>query len=304
MGSGSQIKLVFLGTGGSYPSPQRNVSSTALKLDGEVLLFDCGEGTQRQLMSSSLSFMDVKRIFITHLHGDHFLGVPGLLMSMNMNDREGPVEVYGPQGTAEVLKDVITKGYFSPGFPVHITELNSGARLDFDNYTITSVEAAHNVPTLAYIFKEKDRKGRFDREKALNMGVPEGPLFSELHRGESVKVDGEVISPEKIVGPPRRGRKVVYTGDTKPSLEIIEAARGADVLIHEGTLDPSLSTAALRRHHSSVDMAAKVAKKAGVEKLFIDHISPRYDTAEKLEDQAREIFENSTVPKDLSEYWI
>jgi len=304
MSSDSQIKLVFLGTGGSYPSPQRNVSSTALKINGDVLLFDCGEGTQRQLMYSSLSFMAVNKIFITHLHGDHFLGLPGLLMSMNMNDREEPVEVYGPQNTAKVLKDIITKGYFRPAFPVQITELNPGATLDFDSYKVKTIKAAHNVPTISYSFKEKDRKGRFDREKALELGVPEGPLFSKLHRRESVEVDDKIITPEKIVGPPRRGKKVVYTGDTKPSLDIIEEARGADVIIHEGTLDPSLSSAALEHGHSSVDMAARVAKKAGVRKLFIDHISPRYKDTEKLEKKARDIFENSEIPKDLSEYLI
>ncbi len=304
MSSGSQMKLVFLGTGGSYPSPQRNVSSTALKIDGDVLLFDCGEGTQRQLMYSSLSFMDVKKIFITHLHGDHFLGVPGLLMSMNMNDREDPVEVYGPRNTAKVLKDIITKGYFRPAFPVCITELNPGARLDFEDYTITTAKADHNVPTLAYSFKEKDRKGRFDREKALDLGVPEGPLFSKIHEGESVEVDGETISPEKIVGPPRKGRKLVYAGDTKPSSEIIDLARDADVLIHEGTLDSSLSSSALEHGHSSVEMAAEVAKKADVGRLFIDHISPRYNDTEELEEEAKEIFENSTIPEDLSEYEV
>ncbi len=304
MSSCTQMKLVFLGAGGSYPSPQRNVSSTALKVDGEIILFDCGEGTQRQLMYSSLSFMDVKKIFVTHLHGDHFLGLPGLLMSMNMNDREDPVEIYGPQHTSKVLRDIITKGYFRPAFPVSITELKPRARLDFEDHSVRAVEASHNVPTLAYSFKEKDKKGRFDRKKALELGVPEGPLFSRIHEGESVKVDRKVISPEQIVGPPRRGRKVVYTGDTKPSSDIIEASRGADVLIHEGTLDPSLSSVALDHGHSTVDMAARVAKKAGVKRLFIDHISPRYKDAGELEEKAKDIFENSTIPDDLSEYVI
>ncbi|MBS3816019.1 MAG: ribonuclease Z [Candidatus Thermoplasmatota archaeon] len=304
MPSTSQMKIVFLGTGGSYPSPQRNVSALALKAGGEVILFDCGEGTQRQLMSSSISFMAIDKIFITHLHGDHFLGLPGLLQTMNMNDREEKVKVYCPGGTAKVLKKIISSGYFRPPFPVKIYELKAGARVDFDGYSMTALRAAHNVPSLAYSFKENDKKGRFDKQKALDLGVPEGPLFSDLHEGHSVEVDGKTIEPEQVVGPPRKGKKVVYTGDTKPCEEIIEGARNADVLIHEGTLDSSLSDAALSHGHSSVEMAAEVARKAGVSKLFIDHISPRYEDVKELEDQAKEIFENSIIPDDLSEHEI
>lgn len=304
MGTGSTIRLVFLGTGGSYPTPERNVSSLALKIDGEVLLFDCGEGTQRQLMSSSLSFMKIDKIFLTHLHGDHILGLPGLLQSMNMNDREKKIEIFGPRDTTRIVKDIVLKGYFRPGFPVHLTELNPEARLDFEDYSISVIEADHNVPTLAYSFEERDKKGRFDRQKALDIGVPEGPLFSRLHKGEKVEVDGKVITPEEIVGPPRQGKKIVYTGDTKPCKEIIEGAFGAEVLIHEGTLDSSRTEAALSHDHSTVEMAAEIAKKAEVDKLFITHLSPRFRKKGELEYEAREIFENSEIPEDLSEYEI
>ncbi len=304
MSSGASIKLVFLGTGGSYPIPERNVTSLALKVDGEVLLFDCGEGTQRQMMSSSLSFMQVNKVFLTHLHGDHILGLPGLLQSMNMNDREKSVEIFGPKDTARVLKDIIFKGYFKPAFPVRITELNPSVRLDFDDFYVKTFPADHNVPTLAYSFEEKDRRGRFDKQKALALGVPEGPLFSKIHRGEAVEVNDRLIKPEQIVGPPRRGRKVFYTGDTKPCAEIIEGAFRADALIHDGTLDASMGEIALDHDHSTVKMAAEVAKKADVERLFITHISPRYRDTEMLKKQAVDIFENSEIPLDLSEYEI
>ncbi|MEF8873974.1 MAG: ribonuclease Z [Candidatus Thermoplasmatota archaeon] len=304
MSSGASVKLVFLGTGGSYPIPERNVSSLALKVDGEVLLFDCGEGTQRQLMSSSVSFMQVDKIFLSHLHGDHILGLPGLLQSMNMNDREKGIEIFGPKDTARVLKDILFKGYFRPGFPVSITELNPSARLDFDDFSVKTFRADHNVPTLAYSFEQKDKKGRFDREKALDLGVPEGPLFSKIHRGETVEVGDEIIRPEQVVGPPRRGRKVFYSGDTKPCAETIEGAFRADALIHDGTLDASMGDIALNHDHSSVEMAAEVARKAEVERLFITHISPRYRSTGKLKKQAKDIFENSEVPPDLSEYEI
>ncbi|MFW5907194.1 MAG: ribonuclease Z [Candidatus Natronoplasma sp.] len=304
MGTGSSIKLVFLGTGGSYPIPERNVSSLGLKVDGEVLLFDCGEGTQRQLMSSSLSFMQVDKIFLSHLHGDHILGLPGLLQSMNMNDRDKKIEIFGPKDTSRVLKDILFKGYFRPGFPVSITELKPGARLDFEKYCIEALSADHNVPTLAYSFKERDKRGRFDREKALELGIPEGPLFSRIHRGEAVKIGDKVVRPEDVVGPPRGGKKVIYSGDTKPSRDIIEAAFRADVLIHDGTLEAAMAETALDHDHSTVKMAAEVAKKAEVGRLFISHISPRYRETKRLKKEAKEVFEKSEIPEDLSEYEI
>ncbi|MBS3781560.1 MAG: ribonuclease Z [Candidatus Thermoplasmatota archaeon] len=295
------MKLVFLGTGGSYPTPHRNVPCTALKYEGEVLLFDCGEGSQRQLMRSSLSFMQVSKIFITHFHGDHFLGIPGLVQSMNMNDREDRLDIYGPEGTVSLLKDLLSKGYFGAGFPIHLTELKPQARLDLDDYQISTFQTDHDVPSFGYSFKERDKKGRFDRKKALELGVPEGPLFSRIHDGEPVEVDGKIIHPEQIVGPPRRGKKIVYTGDTRPSQNTIEASNRANVLIHDSTLDSSMSDRAMERGHSSTVMAADLARKVGVERLFLTHISPRYTDGKELEDEAREVFEESTVPDDLFE---
>lgn len=298
------MKLVFLGTGGSYPTPQRNVPSVALKHKGDITLFDCGEGTQRQLMHSPLSFMKINRIFITHFHGDHFLGLPGLIQSMNMNDRERALEIYGPRGTVSLVKELAHIGYFKPNFPLNIVELKIGAELAFENYEIETVQPDHNVPSLTYCFKEKDKKGRFNKQKALDLGVPEGPLFSKIHSGNSVEVDEKEIKPEEIVGPPRQGRKIVYTGDTRPTCRIVEAARDADVLIHDATLDSSKSDRAVERGHSSVTGAAKVAKKARVDKLFLVHISPRYRDVGELEKQAKEVFSESTIPDDLVQYDI
>ncbi|MFW6064893.1 MAG: ribonuclease Z [Candidatus Natronoplasma sp.] len=295
------MKLVFLGTGGSYPTPKRNVPCTALKYNGEIILFDCGEGSQRQLMKSSLSFMQTDKIFITHFHGDHFLGIPGLVQSMNMNDRDEPLYIYGPEGTVSLLKDLLSKGYFGAGFPIHIQELEPEARLDFDDYQISTLRADHGVPSLGYTFRERDKKGRFDRERALELGVPEGPLFSRIHEGKSVEIDGKMIRPEQIVGPPRRGKKIVYTGDTRPCQSVIEASLEADVLIHDSTLDSTMSDRAMERGHSSTVMAAEIASKAGVERLFLTHISPRYTDGKRLEDEAREIFRKSKVPDDFFE---
>ncbi|MFW5903955.1 MAG: ribonuclease Z [Candidatus Saliniplasma sp.] len=296
------MKLVFLGTGGSYPSPKRNVPSIAIKFKGEVILFDCGEGTQRQFMRSSLSFMETKRIFVTHFHGDHILGLPGLIQSMNLNDRDEELEIYGPRGNQEMCRRLINLGYFRPNFPVKVVEIEPGAVLRFDDYSVEAVSSDHNVPSLAYIFKENDKKGRFDREKALELGVPEGPLFSRLHKGQEVEVDGKKIHPDQIVGAPRRGKKIVYTGDTRPSVEICDAARDSNILIHDATLESEMSDMALERGHSSVRHAAEAAKKAGVDRLFLFHMSPRYESTKGLLDEAREIFKETTIPSDLSEY--
>ncbi|MGM0510121.1 MAG: ribonuclease Z [Thermoplasmatota archaeon] len=298
------MKLVFLGTGGSYPSPQRNVTSTALKYKGDVLLFDCGEGTQRQLMRSSLSFMETKKIFITHFHGDHFLGIPGLIQSMKLNDREDPLEIYGPKGMTDLTTILMKLGYFNPSFEVKIQDINPGAELRFDDYTIKAVETDHGIPSLAYGFQEKTKPGRFDKQKALDLGVPEGPLFSRIQKGHTVEVDGKTIRPEQILGPPRRGKKVVFSGDTRPSYEVIQLAEEADVLVHEATLDRSMSDKAIEFGHSSVDKAAEVAKKARVKRLFLNHISPRYKDPEPLKEQAKEIFEKTVIPDDLDEYEI
>lgn len=296
------MKLVFLGTGGSYPSPKRNVAAIAVKFEGDVILFDCGEGTQRQFMHSSLSFMDTKRIFITHFHGDHFLGLPGLIQSMNLNDRDKKLEIYGPRGTPEICKQLVSMGYFRPKFPVEIGDLEPGAVLRYHGYSVETVPADHNVPSFAYIFKTDDKKGRFDREKAIELGVPEGPLFSRLHEGKTVEVDGREVHPDQLVGVPRRGYKVVYSGDTRPSVEICEAAEDADVLIHDATLESEKSDIAVERGHSSVRHAAEIAKKAGVSRLFLFHMSPRYENVKRLEREAREIFEDTVIPSDLSEY--
>ncbi len=298
------MKLVFLGTSGAYPSPQRNVTATALKYKGDVLLFDCGEGTQRQLMRSSLSFMGTKKIFITHFHGDHFLGIPGLIQSMKLNDREDPLEIYGPKGMTDLATILLKLGYFNTSFEVKIQDIEPGAELRFDDYTIKAVETDHGIPSLAYCFQEKTKPGRFDKQKALDLGVPEGPLFSRIQKGHPVEVDGKTIRPEQILGPPRRGKKIVFSGDTRPIYEVIKLAEEADVLVHEGTLDSSMSDKAIEFGHSSVDKAAEVAKKARVNKLFLNHISPRYKDPEPLEKQAKEIFEDTIIPDDLDEYEI
>ena len=298
------MKIIFLGTGGTYPSKLRNVTSIAVQMTGEVLMFDCGEGTQRQLMHSPVSFMRISKIFITHLHADHFLGLPGLIQSMSLNGREDPLQVFGPRGTRANVKAMLALGYFKSGFEVRTKDLKAGAELRFPRYFVRATAASHSVPSLAYSLEEEPLPGRFDVKKAQRLGVPEGPLFGKLQDGKTIAIGGRRISPDQVLGPPRPGRKIVYTGDTKPSKSIIVFSKGADVLIHDCTLDSSHSKLASDFGHSTAAEAAQVAKSAGVRRLFLVHMSPRYDDTSVLEKEARAIFPQSFVAEEFSEHAV
>lgn len=298
------MKIVFLGTGGTYPSKLRNVTSVAIQMPGEVVMFDCGEGTQRQLMRSSISFMKIKKIFISHLHADHFLGLAGLIQSMSLNGRQDDLWIFGPKGTVATVKALLNLGYFKSGFAVHSEDLRAGQKLEFSGYSVRCVQGDHSVPSLAFSLEEVPRPGRFDLAKAKRLGIPEGPMFRRLQGGKPVVVAGRRIRPEQVLGKPRPGRKVVYSGDTKPSRRVAQLAKGADVLIHDCTLDSAHTSLAARFGHSTAAEAAKVAKEARVKMLFLVHVSPRYENTEVLEKEAKAIFRNVKVATDLSEYAV
>jgi len=293
------MQIVFLGTSGSWPTPKRNVSAVAIKRGPEVLLFDCGEGTQRQFMQSPLSFMQVSRVFLTHFHGDHFLGLPGMIQSMSMNGREVPLEVYGPRGIERLVSDLLSLGYFTPGFAVKSKELPPGGEIDCGEYTVRGVEAVHTVPCLSYVLEEKVRPGKFSLDRAEALGIPSGPLFSRLQSGETVRVGDRTIRPEDVLGPARRGRKIVYTGDTMPHEALLEFARHADVLIHDATTDAALEDKANRYGHSSSRQAAEIAKEAGVGRLILTHLSPRYEEPATILEDAKKVFPNVQVAEDF-----
>ncbi|HKW42939.1 MAG TPA: ribonuclease Z [Thermoplasmata archaeon] len=295
------MQIVFLGTSGSWPTPNRNVSAVAIKRGPEVILFDCGEGTQRQFMQSKLSFMQTSRVFISHFHGDHFLGLPGMVQSMSMNGREVPLEVYGPRGIERLVADLLSLGYFTPGFAVKAKELPPGSAVDGGEYVVRAYEAVHTVPCQSYVLEEKPRPGRFSLERAAALGIPSGPLFSQLQEGDSITVGGRTIRPEDVLGPPRRGRKIVYTGDTMPHETLIDMAYHADILIHDATSDAALEEKANRYGHSSSRQAAEVAKKAGVGLLVLTHLSPRYEDPAPILEDARKVFENVRVAEDFLE---
>jgi len=301
----TQLSIIFLGTGGSWPTVKRNVSSVALKRAGEIILFDCGEGTQRQFQKSSLSYMQISKIFITHFHGDHFLGLPGLIQTMQLNDRDVPLHIYGPKGMNHLLEQILSLGYFKPNYPIVSHVVDEGDVLDFDGYKINVLNVKHGIPALAYSLVEDMRPGKFDKPKALSMGIPEGPLFSKLQKGETITLkNGKKITSKVVLGPPRLGRKIVFSGDTKPINEMVDFAKDADILIHEATFESELEDVAGEYGHTTAYQAAEIAKKANVEKLFLIHISPRYMDFKLIEEDARKIFKDSFVPKDFEEVEI
>ena len=295
------IKVVFLGTGGSIPTLKRGLPAVLVERWGEQIMFDCGEGVQRQMMIIREGFHKKMKIFITHMHGDHVLGLPGLLQTMAMLNREKKLEIYGPLGITRFLECVRETLQFGLTFPVEIHEIEKpGVVCEEAEYTVKAVRSNHAVPSLCYAFIEKPRPGRFSTKKAFALGLPEGPLWSRLQHGQKVKLpNGKDVRPEQVLGSTRRGRKIVYTGDTKPFRTLVRFAADADLLIHDATLDDNLAERAREDGHSTPTQAAIAAKKAGVKQLILTHISARYENAEILVKQARRLFKKTQAAEDF-----
>jgi ribonuclease Z len=298
------MRVVFLGTGGTYPCTERNVTAIAVQTGKDVVLFDCGEGTQRQFMRSNVSFMSTRWIFITHFHGDHFLGLPGLIQSMNLNGRERPIDIYGPEGTERLMKSLLTAGYFAPGYEIFAHDIAAKDEIKLDGFSVVAAKGDHTVPSLAFALIEDERPGRFDTSKAKDLNVPAGPLFRRLQQGEDVKIDGKVVKPSQVLGPSRKGRKIVYSGDTRPCRGVIDLSKGADLLIHDATLLSTEEKLAEDFGHSTALEAAEVAKEARVRSLALIHYSPRYRDARLLVDEAKACFPNVFAPSDLQEFIV
>jgi ribonuclease Z len=294
------LALRLLGTSASRPTVERNVASVALVREGETLLFDCGEGTQRQMMRYGVSF-GLEDIFFTHFHADHVIGVIGLMRTMALQGRTDRLRLWGPRGGARVLKRAEEFGMDRLSFPVEIAELEPGTRVPRTDYAIVPFAVDHRGSrSLGYALVEDDRKGRFNPELARELGIPEGPLWGEIHRGRAVTLaDGRVIEPSVLVGAPRPGRRIVLTGDTRPCTATVEAARGADVLVHEATFGDEEAVRAVETGHSTAREAATVAADAGVRSLVLMHFSARYSRdASDLGREAREVFDRTVVGKD------
>ncbi len=297
------MRLTFLGTAGSWPTRERSASALALALERELVLLDCGEGTQRQLFQSTASFMRVRRVFLTHFHGDHFLGLPGLVQSMCLNHRDEPLDIYGPPDAAEMVGRALRLGYFTLRFPVEVHPLEPGSTVELPGYTVRTAAATHPVPALAYRIEEGPRRGRFDGALARSLGI-RGPDFGRLEAGESVRVDGRLVRPEDVMGPPRPGRSVVYSGDTAPSEAVTHLAEKATLLVHEATAAQEIEKEANEWGHSSARQAAECARSADVGTLYLTHFSARYKELEPLEAEARIVFAGSHAARDLLDHLV
>jgi ribonuclease Z len=263
-------------------------------------MFDCGEGTQRQMMRYGVSFA-LDDIFFTHLHGDHVIGVIGLFRTLALQGRKETMRLWGPKGTKRVLREAVHFGVDRIGFPMDIIELEPDDRVARAGYEIVPFAAVHRGTTaLGYALVEEERRGRFNPELARELGIPEGPLWGQIHKGQTITLDdGRIIHPELLVGPTRAGRKVVLSGDTRPSETTVEHARDADLLVHEATFGDEEASRAAETGHSTAREAARVAQRAGVKQLALTHFSARYsrDSSEIVR-EAREVFENLMAARD------
>jgi ribonuclease Z len=292
------LDLVFLGTAGSAPTASRGASATLVRRGGDRLLIDCGEGTQRQLLRSDTGLVDIEHVFLTHLHADHVLGLPGMLKTFALRGREVPITVHGPRGTQALLGALgIVIGRLT--YPTELVELRPGDAVQRDGYRVEAFPVAHGSTALGYALREDERPGRFDVEAANAVGVPDGPERGALQRGELVTLgDGRVVRPEEVIGPARRGRVIVLTGDTAPAASVVEAATGADVLVHEATFLADERERARETEHSTAGEAALVAREADVGLLALTHLSARYPGA-AVAAEALELFPRTVVPRDF-----
>lgn len=293
--------VTFLGTGSGVPSPERGLACVAVQRQGELFLFDCGEAAQIQYRRAGLGFAPLKAIAISHLHGDHVTGLMGLLMSLQMADRAEGLDVYGTPGLGEYIRCNRRALQTRFDYPVNIRESGSETVfLDAGAYRLTAAPLDHGLLCLGFRLEEAPRPGRFSLEAARSLGVPEGPLFGTLQRGEAVTLpDGKTVRPEDVLGPTRPGAVLAYCTDTRPCAAAVELARDADLLIYEGTFDARSQAEARRKGHSTVADAARIAAAAGARELVITHLSPRYQDVAPLRGQARAIFPNTRIAHDL-----
>ena len=292
------LNLTFLGTSAARPTVERGVSAITLQREGETVLFDCGEGTQRQMMRYGVGF-SLSEIFFTHFHSDHFLGITGLVRTMGLQGRTEPMTFWGPSGARRVLTHALELGHERTPFEVTVNEVQPGDRLGRDGYDLEVVAADHGGSAVSWVLREHERLGRFDPEKARAMGIPEGPLWGRLHKGEVVTVDGVAIRPDDLVGPSRAGRLVAISGDTRPTDAFVAAVQGADLIVHEATFSHEEHDRAVETRHSTAVEAAQVALAAGAKRLVLTHLSARFSVgSDQLLEEARAVFPETEIARD------
>lgn len=292
------LDLVFLGTSGSAPTASRAPTALLVRRGGDRLLFDCGEGTQRQLMRSTVGLPDLEEIFISHYHGDHYLGLPGMLKTFQLRQREVPLTIYGPPGLVDLFAG-LRRVFGKLSYRLDLVEVRPGDTLERDSYRLLAFPVDHGVSAVGWALAEDERPGRFDNEAADRLGVPFGPERGALQRGEPITLpDGRVLAPSEVVGPARPGRRVVIPGDTAPTDTIGALADGAEVLVHEATFTEDERDRAGDTLHSTARQAAETARAAGVRLLALTHVSPRFFGPELLA-EAQEVFEPTVLPRDF-----
>ncbi|MFN2745447.1 MULTISPECIES: ribonuclease Z [Bacillus] len=302
------MELLFLGTGAGIPAKTRNVTSVALKLLEErrsVWLFDCGEATQHQILHTSIKPRKIEKIFITHLHGDHVYGLPGLISSRSFQGGESRLTVYGPKGIKTFLETALEVTGTYVTYPLVIEEIEEGTIFEDDQFTVTAKRVSHGIAAFGYRVQEKDIPGALDAGALKEIGVSPGPVYQKLKNGETVTLeDGRTIHGPDFIGPPKKGRIVAFSGDTKPCDNVRLLAEGADVLVHEATFAKGDRELAGDYDHSTAEQAAETAKEAGAKTLILTHISARYqgESVSELVDEAREVFPNSTAAYDFYEF--
>jgi ribonuclease Z len=292
------LDIVFLGTSGSMPTADRAPTALLLRRGGERLLFDCAEGTQRQMLRSSVGLLDLREVFLTHYHADHYLGLPGMLKTFALRGRDAPITIYGPPGLGDLFGS-LRRIFGRLTYPYELIELRPGATLHRDGYRLVTFPVAHGVSSVGYALVEEDRPGRFEVKAADSLGVPPGPQRGALQRGEPVTLaGGRVVAPGQVLGPPRPGRTIVIAGDTAPTATVLEAARGADVLVHEATFLDDERERARETAHSTALEAAELARAAEVGMLALTHLSNRYFGPDAAR-EARAVFPETVVPRDF-----
>ncbi|MDD4251005.1 MAG: ribonuclease Z [Candidatus ainarchaeum sp.] len=295
-----KIKITFLGTSGSVPQKNKNSSSTAITFEGNNILFDAPEGTQRQLMISDLSLMKINNVFISHMHADHFLGLFGWIATQTLNQRKEKLTIFSPKGGKEKISKIL-KEIIKPCFPIEFKELKKGLMLKEKDFEIKAFPLKHEISCYGFVFKEKDKKGEFDRKKAEKLGIPPGPLYSKLVEGKTISINGKKFTKKDVLdySKKRIGRKIVIIPDTRPIRESIVNAKNADILIHESTFLEDQKANAIEGFHSTAKEAAQIAKKAMVKKLFLIHYSARTSNEKLFEEEAKKVFTNSFSVKDF-----
>ncbi|MEM3403241.1 MAG: ribonuclease Z [Nitrososphaeria archaeon] len=293
------LKVVFLGTSSAIPVPNRSFPSIAVLRKDEVIMIDCGEGTQRQMVLSKIGFGRKMKIIITHLHGDHVGGIIGLLQTMGMLKRIRPVEIYGPRGIKGFIRSAMQYLKIKLQYQLLIEEVKEGLVLQEKEYEVYATRANHLIKSYSYLLKERLRPGRFDVDKARKLGIPKGPLWHKIQSGERIILNNKIIEPDMVLGPPRPGRILGFSGDTRPNRKLSEFFKGADLLIFEATYSDKDFEKAVENMHSTSVEAAKIGAKAGAKMLALIHLSARYDNPSIIEAEATKHFSNVVVANDL-----